>query len=112
MAFTSFRAGSGDYQAVRLLQINPSSVPPGNVSVESFSVAQGNIASGGGSIADITTDSMAEAQWAAPKGLSVLGLTIIGVAVTATGELSLTTYNPTGSTISPAAGTQLNIIVF
>ena len=112
MSFTSFRAGSGSYQAVRPLNINPSSVPPGNVSVETFSVAQANIASGGGSIADLTTDSLVEVNWANPLAASLVGLVIVGSAISATGVLQLSTFNPTGSTISPAAGTQINLIVF
>ena len=112
MSFISFRAGSGSYQAARPLLVNPSSVPSNTVSVETFSVAQANIAASGGSIADLTTDSLVDANWAAPKAASLVGLTVIGSTISATGELQLTTFNPTGSTITPAAGVQLNVLVY
>lgn len=112
MAFTSFRAGSGSYQAVRPLQVNPSAVPANTVSVETFSVAQGNIATSGGSIADLDKDSLVDVQWANPGAASVVGLAIISSALSNKGELQLTTFNPTNATITPAAGIQLNVLVF
>lgn len=112
MAFTSFRAGSGSYQAVRPLLINASAVNAGATQKETFSVAQGNIAASGGSIADLTTDSLVYAQFANPNAASIAGLIIDAAFISATGELSLVFFNPTGSTITPAAGLQLNLIVF
>lgn len=111
MAFTFFSAGSGDYQKVRPLNINPSSVPANNVSVETFSVAAANIATNGGSIKDFTKDAIVRAEWANPLASTLVGLIIIDASIPATGVLQLSTFNPTGSTISPAAGTQINLIV-
>ena len=111
MAFSSFRAAM-PYQAIRPLNINASAVPSNNVSVESYSVAQANIASNGGSIADLTTDSSVNVEWANPKAASIVGLTIIGSTITATGEITLTTFNASGATITPAAGLQVNILVY
>lgn len=106
---TSFRAGSGSYQAVGSILISPSAVTAGNVSVETFSATDANITQG--SIAQLTTDSIIVAQWADPTVASLVGLFILRAAITATGTLQLTTFNPTGSTITPAAGVQLNFIV-
>jgi hypothetical protein len=109
MAFESFRAGSGSYQNVRVLQLNPSSVPQNNTSVETFSAAAGNLASGT-SIADLDEDSLYEADWAAPQSFN--GLIIIKAEVIDAGVLQLTMMNVTGSTIAPAAGTQIDLLQF
>ncbi len=109
MADTSFRAGSGSYQAVRTLDISPSTVVALNPLVETY-VGATRIT--GGSIADLTTDSLVYVNWANPLAANNVGLKIISACISATGTLQLTYWNTTGSNISPSAGTQINIIVF
>lgn len=111
MAFTSFRAGSGSYQAVRPLQINISQVIALNPSTQNFSVADANIASGGGSIADIDKDSLVEVNWANPTAADHTGLVIVGASFISAGRLAITFWNTTGSNITPTAGTQINLVV-
>lgn len=109
MAFSSFRAGSGSYQQVRPLNLNITAVPGMTTVTETYS-ASGGIAAGGGSIADFTTDSQVTASFAIPTG-ALAGLIIDRADITATGVLQLTMTNVTISTITPAAGTQVNLIV-
>jgi|SRR5579871_5208453 len=109
MAITqSFRAGSGSYQYVRPLALNITAVPGMTTVTETYS-ASGGIQAGGGSIADLTTDSLVVANFALPN--NVAGLVIDRADITATGTLQLTMSNITISTITPAAGTQVNLVV-
>ena len=105
MSQTSFRAGSGDYQAVRPLVLTVTAIPGLSTSVETFTSS--NITTG--AIGDLTTDSLCRAEFASPT--TYPGLTIVESAITATGTLQITFVNVTGSTISPSSP-QVNLLVF
>jgi|SRR5580692_6796545 hypothetical protein len=108
--FSSFRAGSGDYQAVRPLTLTISPVSSGAYSVEQYSKALANITNG--SVADCDVDSIYTAQLASPNAASVNGLLILDAYFATAGVLTLVWFNPTGSTITPAASTQVNLLQF
>lgn len=108
MSQTSFRAGSGSYQAVRPLSLTISGVPGLSTATETYSAAANNITTG--AIGDLTTDSVTTAEFANPT--AVAGLTIVNSFISATGVLTLVYSNVTGSTITPAANTQVNLLVF
>ena len=108
MSLSSFRAGSGDYQAVRPLALTILPIPGLTTVTETYSAAIGNIVTG--SIADLTTDSLTTAQFATPNAFS--GLFIDNSFIGATGVLTIIYVNNSSSTVSPAAATQVNLLVF
>lgn len=108
MAFTSFRAGSGDYQAVRPLTLTISKINAFSTSVETYSVAAANIVSG--SVADLDKDSLCLAEFAAPLTVGT-GLILENSYIATAGVLTLVYYNETAADITPAAATQVNLLV-
>ena len=107
--FNAWRAGSGDYQAVRQLKLTVSTVNAGAWSVETYSAANSNIVTG--SIADLTTDSMVVGSPDSAGGFTALsGLILVSADITATGALNLVWYNSTGGNLTPGS-IQVNIIV-
>ena len=109
MSQTSFRAGSGSYQAVRPLSLTISAIPGFTTAIETYSATAGNITTG--NIADLTTDSLVTAEFASPATVG-LGLILENAYIGSTGVLTLVYYNETASTITPAAATQVNLLVF
>ncbi len=108
MSQTSFRAGSGSYQAVRPLSLTITGVPGFATATETYSAAGNNITTG--AIADLTTDSLTTAEFANPG--AVAGLILENSYISSTGVLTLVYYNETALTITPAAATQVNLLVF
>lgn len=95
---SQFRAGSGSYQQVIPVTLDPSSITSNNVSVETFAPA---------GLAQLTTDS---AVYVTAPSLEA-GLAIIQSKITATGTIQLTIWNFSGSTVNPASQ-QFNVLVF
>lgn len=109
MSQTSFRTGSGSYQQVRPLSLTISAIPGFSTSVETYSAAAGNITQG--AISDLTTDSLVTAEFASPTTVGT-GLVLENAYISATGVLTVVYYNETPLTITPAAATQVNLLVF
>ena len=114
MAQTSFRAGSGSYQFIIPLTLTLSSIPGFSTSVETFTVAGGNITQG--ALSGVDKDSVTTAEFAAPTGANVTGLVLENSYITVAANsnvatLTLVIYNETSSTISPGSQ-QVNLLVF
>lgn len=89
------------------LVVTPSSVPAKATSVETFSVANGNIVSG--SIVGLPRGTPISVTWDNPATPSLVGLVIVHAEISSTGVLQLTTENLTNALINPSPNIQLNI---
>ena len=85
-----FRAGSGDYQAVRSITIDPSNIPAFSTSIETFNPA---------TIADLDNDSQVRVEMPSIE----TGVRILNSRLTAAGVLEITFENFTNAAVNPAS---------